>query len=195
MVRTPSPVRVYAWSLKTTAPAVADYTVAQATIHRAKTTLDLPCRINRNRDKISLYSKAFPAQRRFIDAISVLLGNIDLQLKHMHGGINGVHMRIENLDPRHAPGAPADATHGATRHPRRPAAQRRHANTIRRRTGKRVRHFLLNKLGDILTVKTKQHKHTDLTAAKRQTRDTHLHFLLSQSVRHHALAGTKAPKP
>ena len=59
--------------------------------------------------------------------------------------------------------------------------------------GKRLRTLPLNKRGDILTDKTKQHKQTALAAAKCQTLDTHLHFSLSQSVRCHAFAGTQRP--
>ena len=73
--------------------------------------------------------------------------------------------------------------------------QRRHTRTARRRMGKRLRTIPLNKRGDILTGKTKQHKQTALAATKRQTLDTHLHFSLSQSIRGHALAGAQASKP
>ena len=55
--------------------------------------------------------------------------------------------------------------------------------------------FLLNKRGDILADKTKQHKQAALAAAKRQTFDTHLHFSLSKGIRGHAFARAQAPKP
>ena len=73
--------------------------------------------------------------------------------------------------------------------------QRRHASAIGRRASKGLGTLLLNKPRDILADKAKQDKQTTLTAAKRQTLDTHLHFSLSQSVRSHALARAQAPKP
>ena len=78
-------------------PAVVDHTVVQAAIHGAKTALNLACRISCNRNKISNVFRHFHAQIRFIDAASVLLWHVDLRLKHMHGGIDGIHMRIEYL--------------------------------------------------------------------------------------------------
>ena len=85
-------------------PAVVDHAVVQATIHGAKPALDLLRRIAHNRDKISYIPRHLNAQIRFIDAASVALRYIDLRFKHMHGGIDGVHMRIEDLELRCALG-------------------------------------------------------------------------------------------
>ena len=73
--------------------------------------------------------------------------------------------------------------------------QRRHAYIIGCRVSKGLGTLLFNKPCDILADKAKQHKQTALTAAKRQTLDTHLHLSLSQSIRGHALARAQAPKP
>ena len=254
-------------------PTVIEHAVVQATIHGAKPALDLLCGIAHNRDKISYILRHLNAQIRFIDAASVLLRHIDLRFKHMHGDIDGIHMRIEDLelgcalgvsrpgnliaphragvcrqiangidlvataafatlriaDKRaqrrlcfvvnlgfqlghaaiEANGAQPLATGckndihrraiqkrkyqdgelalviGNGRAKRQHAAvidrehQRRHTRAARRRMGKRLRTLPLNKRGDILTGKTKQHKKTALAAAKCQTLDTHLHFSLS----------------
>ena len=85
-------------------PTVVDHAVVQATIHGTKPALDLARGINRNRDKIAYILRRLNAQIRFIDAASVLLANIDLRLKHMHGGINRIHVRIEDLELRGALG-------------------------------------------------------------------------------------------
>ena len=85
-------------------PAIVDHAVVQATIHGTKSTLDLARRISRNRDKNAYILGHLNAQIRFIDAASVLLENIDLRLKHMHGGINRIHVRIEDLELRGALG-------------------------------------------------------------------------------------------
>ena len=87
-----------------TVPTVVDHAIVQATIHGAKTALNLARGITHNRDKISYILRHPNAQIRFIDAASVLLENIDLRLKHMHGGINRIHMRIEDLELRGALG-------------------------------------------------------------------------------------------
>ena len=270
-------------------PAVVDHAVVQATIHGAKTALDLPRGVDCNRDKITYILGHLNTQIRFIDAASVLLRHIDLRLKHMHGGIDRIHMRIEDLDlrgalrisrPRNliaphragvcrqiangidlveaavfatlriadkrtqrrlcfvvnlgfqlghaaieangaqplATGCKCDVNRraiqkrkhqdgelalviGNGRAKRQHTAtidrehQRRHTRTARRRMDKRLRTLPLDKRGDILTGKTKQHKQTALTAAKCQTLDTHLHFSLSQGVRCHTFAGTQASKP
>ena len=81
-------------------PTVIEHAVVQATIHGAKPALDLLCGIAHNRDKISYILRHLNAQIRFIDAASVALRNIGLRLKHMHGDIDGIHMRIENLELR-----------------------------------------------------------------------------------------------
>ena len=86
------------------APAVVDHAVVQATIHGAKPALDLLRGIAHNRDKISYILRHLNAQIRFIDAATVALRHIDLRLKHMHGDIDGVHMRIEDLKLRGPPG-------------------------------------------------------------------------------------------
>ena len=78
-------------------PAVVDHTVVQATVHGAKTAMDLARRISCNCDKISNVLGHLNAQIRFIDAASVLLRHVDLRLKHMHRGIDGIHMRVEYL--------------------------------------------------------------------------------------------------
>ena len=85
-------------------PTVVDHAVVQAAIHGAKTALNFASGISRNRDKISYILGHLHAQIRFIDATTVLLENIDLRLKHMHGGINRIHVRIEDLEPRDALG-------------------------------------------------------------------------------------------
>ena len=98
-------------------PAVIDHTVVQAAIHGAKTALDLTRRISCNRDKITNVLGHLHAQIHFIDAASVLLWHVDLRLKHMHRGIDGIHMRIENPKLGRALGIsrPCDlvAPHGA----------------------------------------------------------------------------------
>ena len=78
-------------------PTVVDHAVVQTTIHGAKSALELTRRISRNRDKIAYILRHLNAQIRFIDATSVLLENIDLRLKNMHGGIDRIHVRIEDL--------------------------------------------------------------------------------------------------
>ena len=85
-------------------PAVVDHAVVQATIHGAKPALDLLCGIAHNRDKISYILRHLNAQIRFIDTASILLRHIDLRFKHMHGDIDGIHMRIEDLELRCALG-------------------------------------------------------------------------------------------
>ena len=85
-------------------PAVVDHAVVQATIHGAKTTLNLLREIAHNRDKISYILRHLNAQIRFVDAASVLLRYIDLRFKHMHSDIDSVHMRIEDLELRCALG-------------------------------------------------------------------------------------------
>ena len=87
-----------------TIPAVVNHAVVQAAIHGAKSALDLARGISCNHDKIAYILRHLNAQIRFIDATTVLLENIDLRLKHMHSGIDGVHMRIEDLKLRGAPG-------------------------------------------------------------------------------------------
>ena len=87
-----------------TVPAVVDHAVVQATIHGAKPALDPLCGIAHDRDKISYILRHLNTQIRFIDAASVLLRNIDLRFKHMHGNIDGIHMRIEDLELRRALG-------------------------------------------------------------------------------------------
>ncbi|MFR3924492.1 MAG: hypothetical protein ACLTXI_04305 [Collinsella sp.] len=83
-------------------PAVVNHAVVQTAIHGAKSALDLARGISCNHDKIAYILRHLNAQIRFINATSVLLENIDLRLKHMHGGINRVHMRIEDLELRGA---------------------------------------------------------------------------------------------
>lgn len=83
-------------------PTVIDHAVVQATIHGAKPALDLLCGVAHNRDKISYILRHLNTQIRFIDAASVLLRHIDLRFKHMHGDIDGIHMRIEDLELRRA---------------------------------------------------------------------------------------------
>ena len=108
-------------------PAVVDHAVVQATIHGAKPALDPLCGIAHNRDKISYILRHLNAQIRFIDAATVALGNIDLRLKHMHGGIDGIHMRIEDLELRCALGVPRPDNLIA---PHRPGVCRQIANGI-----------------------------------------------------------------
>ena len=85
-------------------PTVVDHAVVQATIHGAKTALNLLCGIAHNRDKISYILRHLNAQIRFIDVATVALRHIDLRFKHMHGGTDGVHMCIEDLELRCALG-------------------------------------------------------------------------------------------
>ena len=85
-------------------PAVVDNAVVQTTIHGAKPAPNLARGITHNRDKISYILRHLNAQIRFIDAATVELRHIGLRLKHMHGGINRVHIRIEDLELRAALG-------------------------------------------------------------------------------------------